>query len=75
MMDLILNCSAATSIVSLRSMGHILNVSLYSTESRTCQYSSEHHMWLGLGIAKSVDPWDTPPYNLREGCPRGRHPW
>ena len=56
MMDLILNCSAATSIVSLRSMGHIPNVSLYSTESRTCQYSSEHHMWLGLGVNTLGDP-------------------
>ena len=28
-----------------------------------------------IGIAKGVDPWDTPPSNYREGCPRGRHPW
>ena len=30
---------------------------------------------LSLGITKGVDPWDTPPSNYREGCPRGRHPW
>ena len=52
-----------------------------------CHWEHHMHWWMDayhsglsmkeaqVGIAKGVDPWDTPPSNYREGCPRGWHPW